>query len=171
MLPFTVNFKLTTTGLVRPFPINLNWTMTDFIYNMREQVFYEYNLDNVEFIDDLNRFHHDTPIEQASAIQPSNISVRQRYADKINIIAFYIRPRVTSDTDNLSQQIDIESQTTEPTNAIQYPSCVICLTRERNMVFSPCHHLCACSDCGSNPSLQSCPLCRVSIGERQIIYV
>ena len=150
--PFTLNFKIVRTTVTRPFTVDLSWTMTEFLHVMREQVFYEFLLDNVDFVDDTDR-HNDRSAEDEAAIQPSNLTMRQKYMNKISQVAFYIRPRV------------------EEHRQSSYYSCVICLYQDRNMVFSPCHHLCACSTCGSNPVLTSCPICRTNITERQIVYV
>lgn len=38
--------------------------------------------------------------------------------------------------------------------------CIICLTYQRNVVFSPCNHLAVCSRCANLPN---CPVCRAVI--------
>jgi hypothetical protein len=39
--------------------------------------------------------------------------------------------------------------------------CVICLSKDKNVLFLPCAHLAACLDCSFN--LQNCPICRSKI--------
>ena len=39
--------------------------------------------------------------------------------------------------------------------------CVICLSKDKNVLFLPCAHLAACLDCSFN--LQTCPICRSKI--------
>ena len=39
--------------------------------------------------------------------------------------------------------------------------CVICLNKDKNVLFLPCAHLAACLDCSFN--LQNCPICRSKI--------
>lgn len=39
--------------------------------------------------------------------------------------------------------------------------CVICLSKDKNVLFLPCAHLAACLDCSL--SLQNCPMCRAKI--------
>ena len=164
--PFTVNFKIVRTAISKPFEIDLAWTMSEFIRHMKEYIFYDYLLDNVDLVDDTERNNYEGSVEDGPAIQPSNMTVFEKYKNKINYVAFYIRPRTPPPAQNEQEHI-----ATETFNHNHNHTCVICLTQERNVVFSPCHHLCACSDCGTNPSLTSCPLCRTNIGERLTVYV
>ena len=39
--------------------------------------------------------------------------------------------------------------------------CVICLTKDKNVLFLPCAHLAACLECSL--SLKTCPICRSKI--------
>ncbi len=39
--------------------------------------------------------------------------------------------------------------------------CVICLSAESEMIFTPCGHRCSCRDCGTK--LKDCCICRASI--------
>ena len=47
-------------------------------------------------------------------------------------------------------------------------NCAICFTNEKNVVFIPCKHNVACSDCSKN--LKNCPICRKKIIEIIKIY-
>ena len=38
--------------------------------------------------------------------------------------------------------------------------CVICKEKRKEILLSPCMHVCLCAGCSENPRLQSCPLCR-----------
>ena len=40
-------------------------------------------------------------------------------------------------------------------------SCKVCLTRQSDILFEPCHHFATCVDCAT--SVQKCPLCRSAI--------
>jgi hypothetical protein len=136
---------------------------------MREKVFYDFLLDNVDFVDDLNR-PLDARAEDGHAIQPSPMTFKQKYINNINSIAFYVRPR-NEEQDEVETTSLLVEENVDFQQSSSYHTCVICLTQERNMVFGPCHHLCACSTCGANPSLTACPLCRTAIYNRQVIYV
>lgn len=41
------------------------------------------------------------------------------------------------------------------------PECIVCLTENKTIVFSPCGHYCCCSDCSKQ--CKKCPLCRGNI--------
>ena len=46
--------------------------------------------------------------------------------------------------------------------------CVICLDKERDMVLTPCFHLCLCTEC--SVPLTRCPLCRNEIVSKNKVY-
>ena len=150
-------FKVVRTTNYKNYNVNFNWTTEEFINIMREKVIRDFNLDNVEFIDTENNYHI-TRIasEDAPAIQPSNIKLIDKYCDKINQLAFYIRPIPR----------ELETHTTIPNNL-----CSVCFTNERNIVFQPCRHLCVCDSCSSNLIIQTCPHCRSEIRDRILVFV
>jgi hypothetical protein len=124
---------------------------------MREKVIRDFNLENVEFIDTENNYHISRiASEDAPAIQPSNIKLIDKYGDKINQVAFYIRPIPR----------ELETNAIIPNNL-----CSVCFTNERNIVFQPCRHLCVCDSCSSNLIMQTCPLCRSEIRDRILVFV
>lgn len=47
--------------------------------------------------------------------------------------------------------------------------CVVCLERERDVVFQPCYHLVCCQPCGI--LLGKCPICRGEISEYNKVYM
>ena len=49
--------------------------------------------------------------------------------------------------------------------------CCICYINVKNVVLSPCNHLCVCSKCSSNHFLQRCPLCNADIVSKLKVYV
>lgn len=155
-----VYFKVARTCDTAMFKVNPYWTTTNFIDNMREKVIQHFNLENAEFVDTNQELTRDAngnlmAAEDGPAIEPSNRTLAEIYGDNIyKSIAFYIRPIA-------STVVAVPEERT----------CRICLTRERNLVFMPCNHLCACSECGLNDSIQSCPLCRATFETRTVVYI
>lgn len=54
--------------------------------------------------------------------------------------------------------------------------CVVCLTAEKDVVFTPCMHVACCSDCAKGPTgekkpIRKCPMCRKRIKRFQRIYI
>lgn len=154
-------FKIVRTSNFKNYNVNFNWTTEEFISIMREKVIRDFNLDNVEFIDTENNYHI-TRIasEDAPSIQPSNIKLIDKYGDKINQVAFYIRP--------ITRELELE---TNAITIIPNNLCSICFTNERNILFLPCRHLCTCGDCGLNSHLIACPICRNLLDSRIVVFV
>jgi len=48
--------------------------------------------------------------------------------------------------------------------------CVVCLEKTARVAFAPCAHVCCCEDCGQNPALSTCPICRGPIAHRIGLY-
>ena len=62
----------------------------------------------------------------------------------------------------------IEETTPRSMVAQEQKLCVICLDKERDMVLTPCFHLCVCTEC--SVPLTSCPLCRNVIVTKNKVY-
>lgn len=57
---------------------------------------------------------------------------------------------------------------TESEQIDENEECCICMDKRRSIVFLPCGHVCACSTCSKD--LIDCPLCRVKIQQKILIY-
>jgi len=168
-------FKIVFTSNSHQYLINPQWTVTQFIEIMRPVVCRDFNLENCEFVDTIQQH---IPLERAVAegagergnsvdvsrrisengaalIYQNNVTLASKYGDDLNV-AFYIRPISI-------QLIEI------PENDTQL-RCVICMTRQRNMLFNPCRHICCCSECAYN-NIHECPICRQVISEQFAIYL
>ena len=146
-------FKLVFTTNSQQYLINPQWTVTQFIEIMRPVVCRDFNLENCEFVDTLQQI---IPSENGAAlIYQNNVTIASKYGDDLNV-AFYIRPISI-------QLIEI------PENDTQL-RCVICMTRQRNILFTPCRHICCCSECAHN-NIHACPICRQVISEQIAVYL
>jgi hypothetical protein len=45
-------------------------------------------------------------------------------------------------------------------------NCAICMENPARVAFAPCAHVCCCEECGKNPSVKTCPICRKEIVSR-----
>ena len=148
-----IYFKLVFTTNSQHYLINPLWTVTQFIEIMRPVVCRDFNLENCEFVDTLQQI---IPSENGAAlIYQNNVTIASKYGDDLNV-AFYIRPISI-------QLIEI------PENDTQL-RCVICMTRQRNILFTPCRHMCCCSECAHN-NIHACPICRQVISEQIAVYL
>lgn len=60
-------------------------------------------------------------------------------------------------------QTEVESEEID-----ENEECCICMDSRRSIVFLPCGHVCVCNACSKD--LIQCPLCRVRIQQKIIIY-
>ena len=160
----SIYFKVARTTQCTNYDINLNWTTEEFINIMREKVINDFNLENVEFVDTAQELIMGIAAEDAPALRPTNRTIRDYYGVRIYHLAFYIRPIP------LIVAMDIEPEEQIP-DLSQDRACVICLNQERNLLFMPCNHLCACAECGLNPTIRVCPICRATFNNRTVVYV
>ena len=153
-----IYFKVIRTVQCKIYDINVHWTTEEFINTMREKVTRDFNLENAEFVDTFQKLPKGMAAEDAVAIQPSSETLINYYGSRLYelSLAFYIRPIQS-----------IASGYVEPSNR----SCAICLDRERSIVFMPCNHLCTCRECGFNPTVTTCPICRTEFINRLTVYV
>lgn len=74
------------------------------------------------------------------------------------------RQTPASSTGSTSSEIDLKKSTKLKEENERLKSerlCVVCLSKDKNILFLPCAHLAACLDCSFN--MQNCPLCRSTI--------
>jgi len=163
----SVYFKVSRTTRSSNYDINLNWTIEQFINIMREKVIQDFNLENVEFVDTMQNLPQGVASEDGQALIPTNRTIRDYYGIHIYQTAFYIRPLPLVEN---FVAMDVEVAEEIP-NYPQERACTICLERERNLVFMPCNHLCACAECGLNPTIRTCPICRTIFNNRVVVFV
>ena len=49
-------------------------------------------------------------------------------------------------------------------------NCCVCLDKPRNMMITPCNHLCLCQGC-AHTATNECPLCRGPVGSVEQVYL
>ena len=142
-----VYFKVARTTNHATYEVDVNWTTEQFIYIMREKVTEDFNLENAEFVHTSQNLPPGMAAEDGEAIESSTITLIEKYGNQIYQNAFYIRPLPP-----MTINITPDEEHHETTYLFPDRSCSICMTQERNLVFMPCNHLCACAECGFNPT-------------------
>jgi len=56
-----------------------------------------------------------------------------------------------------------------PIAAVASEECPVCMDKKKDMALSPCGHL-VCTSCGTNASINLCPICRAVIAVRTHVY-
>ena len=161
-----VYFKVARTTNHATYDVDVNWTTEQFIYIMREKVTEDFNLENAEFVHTSQNLPPGLAAEDGAAVESSNITLIEKYGNQIYQNAFYIRPLPP-----MAINVTPDEEHHETTYLFPDRSCSICMTQERNLVFMPCNHLCACAECGFNPTINTCPMCRSAFTSRMVVYV
>ena len=169
-----VYFKVVRTCDFMIYSIYIRWTKKLFIDIMREKIVIDFGLENVEFVDTVS--HELLPgndAEDAPEIESDDFNtIRDIYGNKLFNMCIYIRPihhREILISDN--EELQSPSISIITSNLFNERLCVICLSYERNVVFTPCNHMCTCIECGLNTSIQTCPICRSNIQDKLCIFV
>jgi len=160
-----IYFKLVRTANAKRYFINSSWTTEEFIDKMREKIRQDFDIDNCEFIDTENNLPDNIAAEDGPAIMPTHQTLLEKYEEKFFQMAIYIRPLHRDSYSVNIQRVNYNNE------ILNNPMCIICFSQERNIVFTPCNHLCVCSSCSMNNSIQSCPLCRINITDRMVVYL
>ena len=159
-----IYFKVARTILSSMYEININWTLAEFINIMKEKVIEDFDLENAEFVDTQQNLPHGLAAEDAPAVQPRNVRLIDYYGNSLYQLSFYIRPLASLNGISVASAEEIPEMAQER-------ACVICMNRERNLVFLPCNRLCACNICGMNLEIRTCPICRTEFNNRLVVYV
>ena len=56
-----------------------------------------------------------------------------------------------------------------PLKSFRTDTCVICLIKEPNILFTDCRHICICLECEKIKPLGKCPYCKVNISTKIIV--
>ena len=57
----------------------------------------------------------------------------------------------------------------KPLKSFKTDTCVICLTKEPNVLFTDCRHICICLECEEIKPLSKCTYCKVTISTKIIV--
>lgn len=72
----------------------------------------------------------------------------------------------------IAEQVAIKTkiQVEEIKEELDYKlKCCVCFDKSKNILFSPCMHICSCEICSTN--LFNCPICRKRIRQKQKIFI
>lgn len=56
----------------------------------------------------------------------------------------------------------------QESKVVSQSTCCICLDKEPNIIFMSCFHFVTCQSCSNN--IETCPICRLKINKKQIVY-
>lgn len=102
-------------------------------------------------------------------------AVRNQRENETITTPIHNAPNVDATSSSSSSSASTTTTTTTNTTSNQTRSkCCICKDAESNCLFTPCGHICTCTSCGLDSSLDflnQCPICRKHIsGRRQVFF-
>ncbi len=80
-------------------------------------------------------------------------------------------PVITPHSEDLSQlfkKIEISPQVANKDDPLEFV-CSVCLSKRKNTVYFPCHHMTCCSECANQCSV--CPICRKEIKNKIVVFL
>ena len=132
----SIYFKVAYTCDTKYYDIPHNWSISQFINSIRGKVRRDFQIHTEVDIVEAGQG------EEAPALEPEQITFRQKYFNQIPYLAFYIRPRTTIQ---------------------QLPECMLCQETGRiiSRTFGCAHQFCrTCSDGCTSHGHNRCPICR-----------
>jgi hypothetical protein len=100
-----------------------------------------------------------------------HLIVRQSHSWSEETIPPQQRPEETIPPQQRPEETISPQQRPEETIPQQTPPlCCVCMTRSVRIVFQPCFHVNTCDVCGINPLINSCPICRRRIENRNTLF-
>ena len=161
-----------------------DWTVRDLINFMNIKCRQDLGLENVDlvpsqhsncYLGQYNSYENlrveEGPRLSMETIDDGNRLLKDVFGQELDVF-FYIRSHIEPlELVESLENIPIVSAAAATTSAITGRTCSICTTREVNLLFLPCRHLACCSECGMNPTVNSCHICRETISERIVVYM
>jgi hypothetical protein len=144
-----VLFKEVWTNNTTRININPNWTITQFIENVRPILAVEFNTHDFDIIE-AGQNVHNIVSETAPALEYSNIQIKNKWGDSMNV-SFYIRKNNTIN----HVEKDIE-------NPLLFDECPICYENVILLKRDDCNHR-ICNNCIKKCDVINyniCPVCR-----------
>ena len=105
-------FKLAYSNQIKKYIVNPLWSINEFITYIKESVYLDFNIDpdsNVEIVESgqYNNINGRDP-ELAPPIDPSHITIQEKYGNNYRNVAFYIRNKNTQTSrDNSESNITL----------------------------------------------------------------
>lgn len=161
-------FKCTVTQRTVHLPVSHDWTTEEFINIVHNNIgeYFDYTRPDI--------ICGGGPLgERGPAFTPNELPMWGQVPNDLRFACFYIRPTENREVEEaaaiLAGMAGESSSSTEPVP--ESTLCTICYTAPRSMLFMPCRHLSACTDCATHHSVHSCPICRTPIEQRISVIV
>ena len=106
------------------------------------------------------------PIWMEYIMIAKNISVNRPFKLKISIEGTCFLEESEYEIESDSSEDEEEEEPKPIEESFKTDTCIICLDKEPNILFTDCKHICMCLECVKIKSLDNCPYCRNKISKR-----
>jgi hypothetical protein len=135
-------------------------------YDLHELLQIENRLHRVRLLNDITRYNNDSKKLVANN-NNNNININNNNNKKVSSSSSLIEKQKEV---NKAENVDNNNTNNKENDDDEEKLCVICLDANKSMAFTPCGHLCCCKKCGMLETLKTCPICRITIKNRQTIF-
>ena len=134
------------------------------------------------FANDIEDKFSDKNIEQFCIINQEETEQFAKQKSKVFFNKKGMKERLRLEVESYSKYFNIERIIEKQENTLETQKkkinklddikelneCIICMEKQRNMIFFPCHHLICCDGCGYNKVKYECPECKKKIERKTI---
>ena len=100
----------------------------------------------------------------------SYVSYTKPFEIQIDGYTDYLILKGEEEEEEEEEEDEEEEEENEPPKPLEESfrteTCIICLDKEPNILFTDCNHICMCLECVKIKSLDNCPYCRNEISKR-----
>jgi Zinc finger, C3HC4 type (RING finger) len=177
---FPVTFKVAYSEFRQEYNLCPDWTVRDLVNFMEVKCRQDMGLENVELVpssqsgcypfarnNDPFMREEEGPALSIETDDNANKKLKELFGPTLQVF-FYVR--VPRTVEQLIEELENTVVVPEVTPSVVQRVCPICTDREPNLLFMPCRHLACCSECGTNPTMNSCHICRSPINSRIVVF-
>jgi hypothetical protein len=150
-------------------------------HNMKERA---ENIDNEisNFVEELEEKFSEKNIEEFYVVNQEETENFAKEKSKVFFNKRGMKERLRLEVERYSKFFNIERIIEKQENTLETQNkkmnklndikelneCIICMEKQRNIIFSPCNHLICCEECGYNKVSGECPECKMTIENKTI---
>ena len=150
-------------------------------HNMKDKA---ESIDNelTAFIEDVERKYNEKGLNEVYEIKMEEVEEFAKEKAKVFFNKKGMKERMRLEVERYSKYFNIERIIEKQENTLQSQTkkmnklndikelneCIICMDKQRNIIFFPCNHLICCEECGYSKVLGECPECKMTIESKTI---
>ncbi|ESO97011.1 hypothetical protein LOTGIDRAFT_115434, partial [Lottia gigantea] len=105
-------------------------------------------------------------IREMAAIKHRELQTGAQQQQEMEVTLIGERNEYLNRIEQLKREVEEEIKKYEKDNV-----CVFCVSKDRNIMFKPCRHICCCEQCLPNFKGKPCPYCKTIIQGWQVVFL